>query len=225
MITHFTAADLRLSAQPRRPEPLPGDSAEVATAALVQLAAGSTVLTRGLDGEGDFDGIEIPLIDLAAWLAKSWAHLLHGPPPPSPAAARDERLATLAERWLAQRQSTDPLDVQQGVYDWAAHHALEFAATDYALPNLVVQRIDDNIELSWAAAPEPAPGSDVRFTFSPGRAVIPWLAFRDFSLALLRWVDERCAQLHNDPRLIRVRAVLALNQTPPSSPCNPQPRP
>lgn len=205
------AYGLRLDIEPLRAEPLLGDSAEVATLARVCIAVDDTVLTRGRDGEGAFEDIELPLIDLADWLARGWARLLFEGPPVDRPNRRDRPIRSCAQFWLDNRRPIGPLERQQRVYDWASHHAVEFAATDYVLPNLVFQRIDDAIELSWAASSDDAPGSDLRFDFNAGRRLVGWADLRDLWLALLGWVAARCDHVDADPRVQRVRAVLALD--------------
>lgn len=207
----FTASGLRLSIAPRRAEPLASDSAEVCTVAGVEIQVGPSILTQGRDGDGPFSGIELPLIDVADWLARSWAQLLYGPAPRDRVGQASERLVSCAEFWLRNRQPVGSIDRQERIFGWASHHALEFAATDYVLPNIVFQRVDDDIEASWAASPDEAPGSDVRFDFNAGRILVPWDAFRNFGTALMSWVDQRCVHIQDDPRVLRVRAVLRLN--------------
>ncbi len=138
-MTTFGPESFRVEVEDRRPAN--AASTESRTLASVRLRSGSQVLTRWVDVEDGerFDRIpDIPLIDLASWLSSSWRALIYDLAVPS---LFHVSRSSFAERWALSGLVEGA--ASEDAYAWASQHALEFAATDYAFPNVVFQRRDD----------------------------------------------------------------------------------
>lgn len=142
---------------------------------------------------------DIPLVDLAFWFASSWDELVFGLLIPPEIAARQ---FTPARRWGLSGSS-----VRKAFYDWASVHALEFAASDFAVPNVVFRRRDDFMEVSWDPRPSPGPGSSVIFDAKPGSVLVGVSEFVSLLNGVLDWVIQRCPAHEGDERLRAIRKV------------------
>ncbi|MDQ3033730.1 MAG: ImmA/IrrE family metallo-endopeptidase [Myxococcota bacterium] len=185
-------------------------SAEVRTLGSLTIRAGDRVLTRAMDGGTTI--VDVPLVDLAAWLATFWDDLVYGVDLPSDLGRRrdhhENKQPVLAEMWAASSAWALSPSKAESIYAWAEAHALEFAGTDYALPNVVIQRVDDFIEVSWSARAEAPPGCETVFDLSAGATLLRVDDIVPHLRALLTWVADQCAGSERDPRVREIRAVL-----------------
>ena len=192
--------------------PVEGRSAEVNTLATLRIIAGGVVLTVGHadDDSNPVDSIEdLPIIDIAAWFADSWADLVYGLDLPRLLQSRLK--VPLAERWATSAAlRLTPIESEK-VYQWAETHALEFAASDFALPNVVFQRVDDFVEVSWCPRIVADSWNDLVFDAKPGAVNVDVDAFAATMRQLLDWVDGRCVSNRDDTRVRSVRAWLESN--------------
>jgi hypothetical protein len=169
------------------------------------LSSNNLILTSWVDTEDNkgFDALpDIPAVDLAYWLASSWEDLIFRLTVPSAIVAR---AVTPARRWSL---SSSLSGQDKGMYEWAKSHALEFAATDYVLPNIVFRRRDDFMEVSWDPRPAPASGSTTIFNVKPGSTIIQIGEFVRMARDVLAWVAERCIGIKDDERVVKIRSVL-----------------
>ncbi|MBI4700716.1 MAG: hypothetical protein HY744_06060 [Deltaproteobacteria bacterium] len=121
-------------------------------------------LTRNVSGEGDVcDEVRWALTGILHWLTEVAVRLINEEPFPAETSkqhvadgcdwfnAAEIPLLSLSEgeedAWFLRRS------------DWRQHHALRRAALDAALPNVVIRRLGDCLEVSWDnltwAAPRP----------------------------------------------------------------------
>lgn len=207
--------DPRLFAVVARPVEIPkatGSSLEVLTLADLRIQSGEVELSRQteVDTGAPLVPLRVPLVDVADWIASTWTRLIYETAVPAPLARGHDRLgvSTLAARWagIAAVDLTD--DQQDALGDWAEHHALEFAATDYELPNVVLARVGECLEVSWSARTDPAPGLTCVFQFPTGACLLPVETFVESARSLLGWVRSRGADAPNDPRIVRIAEVL-----------------
>jgi len=182
-----------------------GASVEARTLVTLRMLSNRVNLTSWLNIEDGqrLDALEdIPLIDFGYWLASSWDELIYGLALPPAIAARH---LTPAQRWSL---SLTLAAQDRLTYPWAQSHALEFAASDYVFPNVVFQRRDDFMEVSWDPRPTPGPGSTVVFDTRRGSTIIDVEKFVALARAVLTWVNDRCSAINDDERLQQIRSVL-----------------
>jgi Zn-dependent peptidase ImmA (M78 family) len=209
-MTTFGPEGFRVEVEDRRPAA--AASTESRTLANVRLSSGGHVLTRWIDVEDGerFEWIpDIPLIDLASWLASSWGALIYDLVVPS--FFRVNRVS-FAQRWALSALVAGT--ASERTYAWASQHALEFAATDYVFPNVVFQRRDDFIEVSWFPRAKAASGSTVVYEGAPGSTLVGVREFVALCREILAWVAERVADVERDPRVDAIRASLQVDPGP-----------
>lgn len=182
--------------------PSEAKSAAARSLARVQIWCGGRNLCSGRDEEGEFDALDIPLIDLANWLVEDWDERVYD-------TALHEVLATfqyrvpIAERWALSASLDLPLEQAESLHRWASVRALEFAATDYLLPNVVFDRVDDAIRVSWSQRSDPYAFIDVSFTPAQGTILVDVADFvaacRELVRTVYAWTrgtdDARVTQL------------------------------
>jgi hypothetical protein len=209
-MTTFGPEGFRVDVEDRRP--VGAASTESRTLASVRLSSGGQMLTRWVDVEDGerFDRIpDIPLIDLASWLASSWRALIYDIT--VPVFFRVNRVS-FAQRWALSALVAGT--TSERTYAWASQHALEFAASDYVFPNVVFQRRDDFIEVSWFPRAKAASGSTVVYEGAPGATLVGVREFVTLCRELLAWVAERVADVQGDPRVDAIRAALRVDPGP-----------
>lgn len=92
----------------------------------------------------------------------------------------------MADRWLLRGALEVTPDEAETIHSWASVHCLEFAASDYSLPNIVFDRVDDFIRISWAHRVD-----QVHVSFSAsGVALIDVREFDSIFTSLIREVYE-----------------------------------
>jgi len=129
-------------------------------------------LCSGSDEEGDFDALDVPLIDLATWLVEGWDERVYDASLHSVMATRFQYRVPIAARWeVSGTLVLDPTDAGS-LHAWASVRALEFAATDYLLPNIVFDRIDDFIRISWSQRSVKQPFVNLTFMHSAGTVLM-----------------------------------------------------
>jgi len=202
-MTEFGTKDFSLTLEDRA---VPSaTSTEARTLATIRLASRDLILTSWVDAadKESFDSLpDVPVVDLAYWFASSWAELVFGLTVPPAIAARS---VSPARRWSL---SSSLSGQNKAIYEWAKTHAIEFAATDYTLPNIVFRRRDDYMEISWDPRPGPGPGSTTIFNVRPGSTLIGIAEFVQIVRGVLAWVTERCVSNAEDERLRTIGSVL-----------------
>lgn len=172
-----------------------GPAAEHATLASWRMGLGGQVLTvgRSLDGSEAFEEVEdVPLIDLAVWLADSWAALMFGPE--APAQLRRSRDSVLAQD-VAEGFEKLPANPREKLRQWAMSHSLRWAATDYAVPDVLLARCDAGIEVSWCPQEVKSESLfDVVFDPPAGAGIVSVRSYTALVGDLCAWVAERCHQ-------------------------------
>lgn len=192
----------------------PDASAEARTLCELELWAARTSVSQWRDSAGVQTKLQVPLVDLAAWVAENWVHLAFEEVVPSPVLRIGRRSFVMAERvLLAEEMHLGPA-AQDALYDWRERHCLEFAATDYALPNLCIRRVDNAVEVSWSPREVSPPQADIVFTAWSGAVVVPVDEWTSMARELLSWTLERCEGVgKDDARVAAIRARLAEKPT------------
>lgn len=196
---------------------VPDDEAQSSAArSLVQLRVwcGGQNLCLGHDDDGELDVLELPLIDIAAWLVDGWDARVFGTARPA-ALARFRADVNVAHRWELSESLALSLEEAESLYDWASWRSLEFAASDYLLPNIVFDRVDDDMRVSWS---QRAGGHSFNpLVFSPARGSI-LLSAPDFTALCAMVIQTTYAWAAQepdaaDPRVARLWSFLQRDLT------------
>lgn len=201
-MTTFGTQDFSLQVEDRA-ESTVAASVDARTLVRLRMTARDTILTSWVDsadGKRSDELEDIPLVDIAHWFATRWTEIVFGLYL-LPAIARS---VTPAQRWSLSTFGAN----DERTYEWARSHALEFAATDYALPNVVFQRRDDFMEISWDPRPTANPENTVTFDAKPGSVIVAIDDFVALARGVLVWVVERCDASMNDVRVREIKTLL-----------------
>ncbi len=159
----------------------------------LQVWCGGHNLCSGRDEEGVFNALEVPLIDLAASLVEGWERRVYDPRLHPVLATRFRYDVPVAARWaMSDALALEPADAAS-LYAWASVRAMEFAATDYLLPNVVFDRVDDFLRVSWFQRTGTTSFSGVAFAPAQGTVTVDVAEF----------VAHCDALLSNDAGLVR----------------------
>jgi len=115
---------------------------------------GGRCLTRSISEQGGCaEEVRWELGEIATWLARVGIRMLNEEPFPLRPISGD--LADACDWFVASETAPLSLDeAQEQLWfearsDWRQHHALRRAAVDLALPNVVLRRLGDQLEVSW----------------------------------------------------------------------------
>ena len=185
----------------------------------LRLTVGGHVLTRHEQGSQTADAAGWYLLPFFEWLARRWPALLHE----EHFAWRENSAAPAAtaaffalRRLIDAEEQTEQAKYGE-VHAWWERHALRAADASALVPDVVLRRLGDTIEISWTARqPTHAPGG-FRVVLAPGVATLPvadvagplWKALawavstpKDLSSAdrlSLKLLEDRLAQLDQTP--------------------------
>lgn len=113
------------------------------------------------------------LLPLLEWFAESWNALLHEEKLPNRNLS-DTAVKSLAESRTAPVLAGEPETVawETEWYEWRERHALRAARAGGLLPNVVIRRLRDMVEISWDDEPLAGMPSGFRFSASSGAALV-----------------------------------------------------
>jgi Zn-dependent peptidase ImmA (M78 family) len=113
------------------------------------------------------------MLPLLEWVASAWNSLLHEERLPNRNAA-DDAVCALARTRVAPELAgeTDTVSWEEQWYDWWRRHALRSARSGGLLPNVVVRRLRDYVEVSWAEEPLAGAPDGFQFSATSGRALL-----------------------------------------------------
>lgn len=139
------------------------------------LTVGNLVLTRHEFTGSDRDAVHWYLLPFFEWLATNWVSLLHE----ERFAWRDNHAVPAATAvFMALRRLIDAhSELEQAEYTavqgWWARHALRAADSSALLPDLVIRRLVNDVEISWTARQPSYAPDGYRFMMAPGAATLP----------------------------------------------------
>ena len=189
---------LALVAERIKLSPKDATSSAARSLARLQIWCGGHNLCSGRDEEGDFDALEVPLIDLATWLVEGWDDRVFDASLHEVLATQFQYSVPVAARWeLSAALALEPADAES-LHAWASIRALEFAATDYLLPNVLFDRIDDFVRVSWSQRAETHSFVDVAFTPSHGTVLVDARDFVALCTELVRTTYEWTNSVSNE---------------------------
>lgn len=197
----------------RDPHPT-GDEALDATWGGVSIWVRGRCLTRSVSSDGGVsDEVRWGLLDLIRWLLDVGVRLINEEPFPDTATldnvrdacewfnATEQPLVTLTEaeedEWFLRRS------------DWRQHHALRRAAVDAALPNIMIRRLGDFVEISWDNETWGTPRTGLSFVEQRGTEMLDAArTAADLHSALLN-VTQALAEHYNIPKLMDLATAAA----------------
>lgn len=191
-------------------DPALARSSAARTAARLRVWCAGQNLCAGRDGEGAFDAMEVPLIDLATWLVEGWDERIFDSRLPG-AMGQFKLSVPIAGRWRASAMlALSPGDAD-ALYRWAMVRGLEFAASDYLLPNVMFDRVDDDMRVSWDVAEESHGFVDTLFAPAAGTVLVAVDAFVDASRRLIEVVAGWAGGENGDYRARALHSFLELD--------------
>ena len=171
------------------PEPMSTRPVEVGwSSGDMRIVVAGQVLTTHTWPAVPQDRVRWYLAPVFRWLAASWTWLLH-----------EERFAWNDNQALAAapavsealRRHFGAADRDDSPYpaiqSWWARHALRAADASALYPDLVVRRLEDDVELSWTRRPPVSAPDGFAFALTPGVAVVPVNAVAEPLWEALAW--------------------------------------
>jgi hypothetical protein len=159
----------------RDPHPI-GDPARDAGWGGFALWVRGRCLTRSLSDGAVSDHVTWNLIDVLSWLRKAGPRLVNEEA--FPLAPKQDRLGDACD-WLDATEDPFPTltEAEERAWflrrsDWRTHHALRAAALDVALPNVLIRRLGDFVEVSWDNESWGPPRRDLTFVERRGRELV-----------------------------------------------------
>lgn len=195
--------------------PHPGDQPALdATWGGLSLWVRGRCLTRNVsDDSGVSDEVRWSLLSVLDWLAHVGVRLINEEPFPLGSASERVRdgcdwinetevpMLTLSEAeedsWFATRS------------EWRNHHALRRAAVDVALPNVVLRRLGDALEVSWDNETWGSSRPDISFVERRGTERVSARAASDALTEALRDVSSILLAKTDEPELKQLAARIA----------------
>jgi len=137
----------------RDPHPTGDTETDAAWGGLALWARGRCLTRNVSDDGGTCDEIRWTLGGIFEWLAAVGPRLVNGEPFPL---APGTDFIRGASDWFNSTETTYPTLTDQEETDWflrrsdwRRHHAIRCAANDVALPNVILRRLGDFLEVSW----------------------------------------------------------------------------
>lgn len=134
-------------------------------------------LTRNVSSEGSVsDEVRWSLLGVLQWLTDAGVRLVNEEPFPDAPSSGNVRdgcewfNATETAPWNLTEEEEDEWFLRRS--DWRQHHALRRAAVDAALPNIVIRRLGDFVEVSWDNETWGSSRADLSFTEQRGTELV-----------------------------------------------------
>lgn len=154
-----------------------GDAAIDAGWGCIAIWVRGRCLTRNVASDGAVsDAVQWSLTGILGWLVDVGVRLVNEEPFPDAVSFDHTRDAcdwfNAAETPLLSLTEAEERDWFARRSDWGGHHRLRRAATDAALPNVVVRRLGDFLEVSWDNATWAASRGDMAFVEQRGSELV-----------------------------------------------------
>lgn len=195
----------------------PTEASSSAAHSLVRLQIGCAGqnLCTGHDDGGHFDALEVPLIDLATWLVEGWDERVFGTRLHDVLATSFRYGVPVAARWELSAALGLRAHEAESLHAWASIRAVEIAATDYLLPNIVFDRVDDFMRVSWSQRAKRHPFVDLAFAPSQGAVLLDVRDFVALCLSLVRATFEWTRNVGgDDTRVAQIAEFLERDPEP-----------
>lgn len=171
----------------------------------IELWAGGHCLTRSVSHGGSLqDSVTWNLLPVLQWALEVGIRLVNEDPYPRFSRGIDVQDGAA---WFDATMSPPLLDPAAEARwflrrsEWRHHHAIRRAAEDVALPNVVLRRIADRMEISWDNQSWSPPRADLRFVERRGRTLVPADLFAKVLREALRDVVRVVAEKVTSPVL------------------------
>lgn len=153
-------------------DPHDGDTAtpeDSASWGAIQIWASGQNLTANLDQGEVLSSAHWYLLPLVEWLAENWDPLLHEERLPNINSADTAATALeLSKHAPALATEIDVISWETAWYDWWKRHCLQSGREGGLLPNVVLRRVRDYVEVSWNDHPTAGAPNGFGFTTSSG---------------------------------------------------------
>lgn len=149
------------------------DPAEAASWGALQLWADGQNLCTHIDEGEILQSAHWYLLPVLEWLVENWNALLHEEKLPNRNLAESAVASLAATRnapALAGEAETIAWETEQ--YEWRERHQLRAARAGGLLPNVVIRRLRDLVEISWDDEPLAGEPPGFRFTATSGVALV-----------------------------------------------------
>jgi hypothetical protein len=194
----------------RDPHPT-GDVAVDAGWGGISLWVRGRCLTRNVSGEGAMsDEVRWNLVGILRWLIDVGVRLVNEEP--FPGVIRKNHLRDGCD-WFNKTQTSPPMTEadEEGWFarrsDFRQHHGLRRAADDVALPNVMIRRLGDFIEVSWDNETWGTSRPDLSFVEQRGTELVSaWQAASKLREALID-ATQALAHEYKIPELVRLAAL------------------
>lgn len=164
---------VRLSFIPDPDDGIAIDSDESASWGRLELWVNGHNLCAHIEQGELLQGVHWYMLSFLEWLVDSWNPLLHEEKLPN------RNIGNTAVESLAITQNppalASELDIaawEQEWYEWSGRHALRAARNGGLFPNVVLRRLQDDIEVSWDGELPAGTPPGFRFNFSQGSALL-----------------------------------------------------
>lgn len=133
-------------------------------------------LTRSVADGAVSDQVTWNLLEILSWIRRAGPRLLNEEP--FPLVTQQARLRDACD-WIdaSEEPFPTPTAAEERTWfvrrsEWRSHHALRAAAEDVSLPNIVIRRLGDFLEVSWDNESWGASRPDVTFLERRGRELV-----------------------------------------------------
>lgn len=207
---------IRLAFMPDPDSGAGADPADAASWGAVQFWVDGQNLCAHVDQGEVLQSAHWYLLPLLEWFAGNWNPLLHEEKLPN------RNIAETASEALELTRNAPPLagetetvSWEEERYEWRARHAIRTARSGGLLPNIVIRRLRDLIEISWNDEPLAGTPNGFRYSCTSGAALLPpeQVAKPLFDV-LVAATNYLLKEAPADERLARLRATLESLQAP-----------
>ena len=113
------------------------------------------------------------LLPVLEWFAENWDPLLHEEPLPNDNVGENAAEGLAATRDApALEGEAETVSWEEEWYEWRSRHALRTARNGGLLPNIVIRRLRDLVEISWNDEPLAGTPAGFRFSATHGTALL-----------------------------------------------------
>ncbi|KAB1095191.1 ImmA/IrrE family metallo-endopeptidase [Micromonospora aurantiaca] len=201
---------IRLAFMPDPDKGAGADPSDAASWGAIQFWVNGQNLCTHIDQGEVLQNAHWYLLPLLEWLAENWNPLLHEEKLPN------RNIAETAAEALELTRNAPPLageaetvSWEEERFEWRARHAIRSARSGGLLPNIVIRRLRDLIEISWNDEPLAGTPDGFRYSCTNGAALLPpERVAQPLYDVLVASADYLSKEAPNSARISRLRSVL-----------------
>ncbi|MDX5456572.1 ImmA/IrrE family metallo-endopeptidase [Micromonospora tulbaghiae] len=207
---------VRLAFMPDPDQGVGADPADAASWGAIQFWVNGQNLCAHVDQGEMLQSAHWYLLPLLEWFAENWNPLLHEEKLPN------RNIAETAAEALELTRNAPPLagetetvSWEEERYEWRARHAIRAARSGGLLPNIIIRRLRDLIEVSWNDEPLAGTPDGFRYSCANGAALLhPDQVARPLYEILVASTEYLLKDAPDGERLNRLRSALDALQAP-----------